>query len=98
MPYKHNSDCFHGLKISTRKLKLILLNISIQLLTLFGDMMLQVPSPHAPSSLYLLGLRSALSSKPLSLFKCVFWIYPACNIQLLPQSHERLFSVLKKIH
>lgn len=55
MAYKHNSDCFGGLKISTRMLKLILLKISVLVLTLFGGMMIQVPSPCAPSSLYLLG-------------------------------------------
>lgn len=55
MAYKHNSDCFCGLKISTRKLKFILLKISVLMLSLFGGMMIQVSSPRAPSSLYLLG-------------------------------------------
>lgn len=54
MAYEHNSDCLYGLNISTRKLMFSLLKISVLELTLFGGM-IQVPSPRAPSSLYLLG-------------------------------------------
>lgn len=55
MAYEHNSDCLYGLNISTRKLMFSLLKISVLELTLFGGMMIQVPSSRAPSSLYLLG-------------------------------------------
>lgn len=59
MVEQHDPDCFYGLKIPTRYQQAeahFVKNINSSIM-LFGGMMIQVPSPHASSSLYLLGFK-----------------------------------------